>query len=150
MTDKYLRVTAPYVTLRVNDQNGNTVLLGFYDGAVLKNPVEDVVLDKHLRQGLVAWVEDDDAAALRRAEADDAKAKEAARAAGLDARAADLQRERDEADAAREAAGAPAEPGDGYDDLTAADLRDQLAGRNLSTSGNKPDLVARLRAADAG
>ncbi len=35
--------------------------------------------------------------------------------------------------------------GDGFDDLTKPELQDELERRGLPTSGNKPDLIARLR-----
>lgn len=38
---------------------------------------------------------------------------------------------------------------DEYESMTAGQLRDELQGRALSTTGNKPDLVARLRDADS-
>lgn len=38
---------------------------------------------------------------------------------------------------------------DEYDDMTNDDLREELEDRGLDTSGNKPDLVARLREDDA-
>lgn len=44
---------------------------------------------------------------------------------------------------------AASEVGDRYDDMTLVALRGELGARQLPTSGNKPDLAARLRAADA-
>lgn len=45
---------------------------------------------------------------------------------------------------------ANSETGDRYEGMKLAELRDALAARQLPTSGNKPDLVARLRVADGG
>jgi hypothetical protein len=39
---------------------------------------------------------------------------------------------------------------DGYDDLTKEELQSELQDRGLPISGNKPDLVARLREDDVG
>lgn len=45
---------------------------------------------------------------------------------------------------------APAGPSDdGYDDMLKADLQDEAEERGLSVAGNKAELIARLRAADA-
>jgi hypothetical protein len=41
------------------------------------------------------------------------------------------------------------EPDDDYDDWTAEQLRKELANRELSQSGNKAELIARLREDDA-
>lgn len=38
---------------------------------------------------------------------------------------------------------------DDYEEWTATQLRDELADRQLSTSGRKPDLIARLRESDS-
>lgn len=40
--------------------------------------------------------------------------------------------------------------GDGYEDMTNAQLEAMLQNRDLSKSGTKTDLIARLRASDAG
>lgn len=56
------KVLAPYVTLRVKDFNGQTVVQGFYEGAVVSDPVEDASLDKHVRTKLVEKVKQQDAA----------------------------------------------------------------------------------------
>lgn len=45
--------------------------------------------------------------------------------------------------------GQQAEAGEDYGSLTVDELREELANRDLSTSGNKPDLVARLEEDDA-
>jgi hypothetical protein len=55
MSDSYL-VKAPYVTLQVPDLNGVPVVLGYYAGAVVEDPVKGDVLDKHVRTGLVEKV----------------------------------------------------------------------------------------------
>lgn len=45
---------------------------------------------------------------------------------------------------------APADPpDDGYDGLLNAELEDELRERDLSTAGNKADMIARLREDDA-
>lgn len=41
------------------------------------------------------------------------------------------------------------EPDDDYDSMTNDDLREELEDRDLPTSGNKADLIARLRENDA-
>lgn len=48
---KTLRVTAPYVTLKVNDPTRGTVLLGFYVGAIVEN-VDDESAQHHIDSGL--------------------------------------------------------------------------------------------------
>lgn len=48
---KTLRVTAPYVTLKVEDALRGTVLLGYYEGAIVEN-VEDESAQHHLDSGL--------------------------------------------------------------------------------------------------
>lgn len=53
MTDKYI-VTAPYVTLRVKDQTGAEVLLGFYEAAPVPDSVDKDDLERHLRKGMIA------------------------------------------------------------------------------------------------
>lgn len=50
------RVIAPYVTLKVKDVNGQEVVQGFYEGAVVSDPVENDSLDKHVRTKLVEKV----------------------------------------------------------------------------------------------
>lgn len=47
-------VTAPYVTLRVKDQQGAEVLLGFYEAATVPDSVVKEDLERHLRKGMVA------------------------------------------------------------------------------------------------
>lgn len=140
------RVCAPYVTLRVKDQNGQDVLLGYYEGAVIKDPVQDMQFDKHLNQGMIEKLPDDEADELERTETETAEAEQKAREAAEEAREAELTREREAATAAREAAGVQ---DDDYPDKTLGELREELAGRGQPTSGNKPELIARLRAHDA-
>jgi hypothetical protein len=48
---KTLRVTAPYVTLKVEDPTAGTRLLGYYEGAIVEN-VEDGSAQHHLDTGL--------------------------------------------------------------------------------------------------
>jgi hypothetical protein len=50
------KVLAPYVTLKVKDINGQEVVQGFYEGAVVSDPVENDSLDKHVRTKLVEKV----------------------------------------------------------------------------------------------
>ena len=53
MATKY-KVVAPYVTLRVKDQSGGTVVTGFYAGAVLDaDQVDEASLQHHLDGGLL-------------------------------------------------------------------------------------------------
>lgn len=48
------KVLAPYVTLKVKDQAGGTVLTGFYAGAVLEaDQVDEASLRHHLDGGLL-------------------------------------------------------------------------------------------------
>lgn len=49
------RVTAPYVTLKVKDVSGVTIVQGYYAGGVVQDPIEDDQFDKHVRNG---WVEE--------------------------------------------------------------------------------------------
>lgn len=59
---KTIRVTAPYVTLKVTDQINGTVLVGYYEGAIVEN-VDDVSAQHHIDAGMaVAAGEDDDPA----------------------------------------------------------------------------------------
>ena len=51
-----VRVVAPYVTLTVKDRNGSDVVLGYYAGALVEEPVAGDSLDKHLRTGMVEKV----------------------------------------------------------------------------------------------
>jgi hypothetical protein len=56
---KTLRVTAPYVTLKVVDRmGGGYIVSGFYDGAVVAD-VEDASADHHLAAGLAVPAGDD-------------------------------------------------------------------------------------------
>ena len=48
------KVTAAYVTLRVPNELGQEVLLGFYEGAVVPEHVNQDDLDRHLRKSMVA------------------------------------------------------------------------------------------------
>lgn len=48
---KTLRVTAPYVTLKVQDQSRGTVLVGYYEGAIVEN-VDDESAKHHVDSGL--------------------------------------------------------------------------------------------------
>ena len=81
-----------------------------------------------------------------------------ARRAALDAENARLDAELAAIEAVDEPAG-PDEPdedadtdvddeGDGYDGMTVEQLKTKLAERGLPTSGTKPELITRLRAAD--
>lgn len=74
-------VKAPYVTLQVEDVNGNPVVQGFYEGAVVENPVEGDSLDKHVRTGMVEKASAKDAFGPG-AEAPEVKAPAAKKAAG--------------------------------------------------------------------
>jgi hypothetical protein len=47
-------VTAPYITVRAKDDLGSDVLVGFYQGGVLPEGVNEDDLDKHVRKGMVA------------------------------------------------------------------------------------------------
>ena len=47
-------VTAPYVTLKVKDVSGVTIVQGYYAGGIVQNPVQDEQFEKHVRNG---WVE---------------------------------------------------------------------------------------------
>lgn len=66
----------------------------------------------------------------------------------LRARAAELERERLAIEAELAVVDGPT-PAD-YEAMTVVALRDELATRQLSTSGNKPELVARLQQNDSG
>ncbi|BEL07834.1 hypothetical protein Q0Z83_060250 [Actinoplanes sichuanensis] len=46
-------VAAPYVTLRVLDDNGQPVLRGFHEGALVPASVNDEDLARHLRKGMI-------------------------------------------------------------------------------------------------
>lgn len=48
------RVTAPFVTLKVRDFNGLTVVQGYYLDGLATDPIEDEQFKKHVRNG---WVE---------------------------------------------------------------------------------------------
>lgn len=48
------RVTAPYATLRVPNEVGQEILVGFYEGAVLPQGINRDDLDRHIRKGMVA------------------------------------------------------------------------------------------------
>ncbi|WDZ87190.1 hypothetical protein [Micromonospora cathayae] len=48
------KVTAPYITLRVNDGLGQEVLRGFHQGATVPEGVNQEDLDRHVRKGMVA------------------------------------------------------------------------------------------------
>lgn len=48
------RVTAPFVTLKVKDFNGQTVVKGYYLDGIVQDPVEDEQFEKHVRNG---WIE---------------------------------------------------------------------------------------------
>lgn len=48
-----VKVVAPYVTLKVKDVTGQSVVQGFYAGAVIPDPVDNDSLQKHLRTGMV-------------------------------------------------------------------------------------------------
>jgi len=69
------------------------------------------------------------------------------RMAQLKARAEELERERHAIALELAAAEGPAQPD--YESMTVVVLRDKLATRGLSTSGNKDELIARLQADDS-
>lgn len=48
------RVTAPFVTLKVKDFNGLTVVQGYYLDGIVTDPIEDEQFKKHLRN---EWLE---------------------------------------------------------------------------------------------
>lgn len=48
------KVTAAYATLRVKNEMDQDVLLGFYEGAVLPDSVNQEDLERHVRKGMVA------------------------------------------------------------------------------------------------
>jgi hypothetical protein len=52
---KTLRITAPYVTLKVQDQTRGTVLVGYYEGAIVEN-VDDESAQHHIQSGLAEEV----------------------------------------------------------------------------------------------
>lgn len=52
------RVTAPYVTLKVKDVSGVTVVQGYYAGGVVQDPLEDEQFEKHVRNGWIEEAED--------------------------------------------------------------------------------------------
>lgn len=54
-------VTAPYVTLRVKDQTGKEVLLGFYEAAPVPDSVAKDDLERHIRKGMIAEAGTDEA-----------------------------------------------------------------------------------------
>jgi hypothetical protein len=47
-------VTAPYVTLKVKDFNGVTIVQGYYAGGIVQDPIEDAQFEKHVN----GWIED--------------------------------------------------------------------------------------------
>lgn len=51
---KAYKVTAPYVTMRVENELGQEVVLGFLQGATLPKGVNQEDLDRHVRKGMVA------------------------------------------------------------------------------------------------
>ena len=51
------RVLAPFVTLKVKDANGQTVVQGYYAEGLVQDPVEDVAFEKHVRTRLIVKVE---------------------------------------------------------------------------------------------
>jgi hypothetical protein len=58
-------VTAPYVTLRIKDNNtGSHVLTGYYAGATVPEDVHPVDLDRHLQKGMVSETGTDQAELL--------------------------------------------------------------------------------------
>ncbi|MEV1321962.1 hypothetical protein AB0J14_38440 [Micromonospora arborensis] len=54
MSGKTFRVTAAYITLRVDNELGQEVLLGFHQGATLPEGVNQEDLDRHVRKNMVA------------------------------------------------------------------------------------------------
>lgn len=67
---------------------------------------------------------------------------------GSEALASLMNRPVDDLGSGAQEAPAPA-PEDGYEDLTNEELREELESRGLTKSGNKEELIARLREADA-
>lgn len=129
MSNSTYRVTAPYVTLRVNDElSGGQKLIGFYTGAILPPGTDGEDLARHIRKGMVEKVTGAEAAAVdeQRAEADEAAKAEAD------------QRDKDAAAAAKEAEklvkDAEAEKKKADDDAAAAAKADPKA----PTAANKP------------
>lgn len=51
---KAFKVVGAYVTLRVKNELGQGVLLGFHQGATVPDSVDSDDLDRHVRKGLVA------------------------------------------------------------------------------------------------
>ncbi len=56
---KSYRVTAEYVTLKVKDQAGADVLIGYYKGGVVSNEIEKASLKHHLDGDMLEEVEDE-------------------------------------------------------------------------------------------
>lgn len=54
MSGKSYKVTAAYVTLRVDNELGQEVLLGFHQGATVPDSVNQEDLERHVRKGMVA------------------------------------------------------------------------------------------------
>lgn len=52
------RVTAPFVTLKVKDVAGATVVKGYYLNGHVQDPVEDEAFEKHVRNGWIEPTED--------------------------------------------------------------------------------------------
>jgi hypothetical protein len=75
-----VRVTAPYVTLKVADRDGNQVVAGYQAGAIVDR-VEEASLRHHLDRGMVEEEFDETAPPAAESESvDEAPAKSASKA----------------------------------------------------------------------
>lgn len=79
MANSY-RVVAEYVTLKVKDQNGVFVIVGFYKGGIVSAEIEKDSLEHHLDQGMLEEVLVSDEGVVSEGSSDEAPAKSAPKA----------------------------------------------------------------------
>jgi hypothetical protein len=70
------RVTAPYVTLKSKSDQGGSVVLGYFAGALVPETVDLEDLARHIRKGMVEKLEGPEAKAVERQQSDAKKAAE--------------------------------------------------------------------------
>jgi hypothetical protein len=81
------RVTAPYVTVRVDSATGGETVLGFYEGGVLPENANPESVESLLAKEMIEKIDDGEASQIEKSEADQAKAREAVAKKAADERA---------------------------------------------------------------
>lgn len=127
------KVTGAYVTVKVRDDRGQLMTLGFYQGGLLPEGADRADVERLLRKGLLAEEGTPEA--------------DAAVPHGVPVEFDELGHAQPQKPAP--AGKAAAEQGDKYDAMKLDQLQADADKRKLPTSGRKDELAARLREHDA-